>query len=133
MYDGLLSRPVVGRYEIDAMNLDLVTDGTRLTLAVDTKPAIREASDEEMPPGYPAAAIGFLPGDGDEYIVTWSPPSVPRGRRTRRVCLPAAAAVADVACGPVGGKWRAILACWSRMIALRSRTGNSWQGSMPGM
>jgi hypothetical protein len=23
-----------------------------------------------MPPDYPAAAIGFLPDDGDEYIVT---------------------------------------------------------------
>ncbi|MFG2291178.1 serine hydrolase domain-containing protein [Streptomyces sp. NPDC048595] len=69
-YDEDQARQVAGRYEIDAMNLDFATDGTRLTLAVEIKPEIREASDEELPPGYPAAAIGFLPGDGDEYIVT---------------------------------------------------------------
>ncbi|WP_068061572.1 hypothetical protein [Nocardia xishanensis] len=32
------------------------------------KPEIRAASDQEVPPDYPAAAIGLLPGD--EYIVT---------------------------------------------------------------
>ncbi len=69
-YDEEQARQVVGRYEIDAMNLDIATDGTRLTLAVGIKPEIREASNEEMPPDHPAAAIGFLPGDGDEYIVT---------------------------------------------------------------
>ncbi|WP_371666805.1 beta-lactamase family protein [Streptomyces sp. NBC_00289] len=69
-YDEGQAQQVVGRYEIDAMNLDIATDGTRLTLAVGIKPEIREASDEEMPPDYPAADIGFLPGDGDEYIVT---------------------------------------------------------------
>jgi CubicO group peptidase (beta-lactamase class C family) len=76
-YDEKQARQVVGRYEIDAMSLDVATDGTRLTLAVDLKPEVREASDEEMPPGYPAAAIAFLAGDGyggyggyDEYIVT---------------------------------------------------------------
>ncbi|WP_218893213.1 MULTISPECIES: hypothetical protein [unclassified Streptomyces] len=69
-YDEERARQVVGHYEIDAMSLDIATDGTRLTLAVDIKPEIREASDEEMPPGYPAAAIGFLLGDRDEYIVT---------------------------------------------------------------
>lgn len=73
-YDEGRARQVAGRYEIDAMNLDIARDGTRLTLAVGIKPEIREASDEEMPPDYPAAQIGFLPGDGDgdgdEYIVT---------------------------------------------------------------
>lgn len=69
-YGEELARQVVGRYEIDAMSLDIAADGTRLTLAVDIKPEIREASDEEMPPGYPPAAIGFLTHDGDEYIVT---------------------------------------------------------------
>ncbi|MEU9401012.1 serine hydrolase domain-containing protein [Streptomyces sp. SID4985] len=69
-YDESRARQVVGRYEIDAMNLDLATDGTRLTLAVGIKPELREASADEMPPDHPAADIGFLPGDGDEYIVT---------------------------------------------------------------
>jgi CubicO group peptidase (beta-lactamase class C family) len=69
-YDGARARQVVGRYEIDAMDLDIAVDGARLTLGVGIKPAIREASDEEMPPDHPAAAIGFLPGDGDEYVIT---------------------------------------------------------------
>ena len=69
-YDEGQAQQVVGRYEIDAMNLDIAADGTRLTLAVGIKPEIREASEEEIPPDHPAATIGFLPGDGDEYIVT---------------------------------------------------------------
>ncbi|MFJ7965426.1 serine hydrolase domain-containing protein [Streptomyces sp. NPDC096324] len=69
-YDEARARQVVGRYEIDAMNLDIAVDGSRLTLGVGIKPEIREASDEEMPPDHPAAAIGFLPGDGDEYVIT---------------------------------------------------------------
>ncbi|MEU6478162.1 serine hydrolase domain-containing protein [Streptomyces sp. NPDC047017] len=69
-YDEERARQVAGHYEIDAMNLDIATDGTRLTLAVGIKPEIRAASDEEMPPDYPAAAIGLLPGDGDEYVIT---------------------------------------------------------------
>ncbi|MFE7171338.1 serine hydrolase domain-containing protein [Streptomyces sp. NPDC057616] len=69
-YDEGHAQQVVGRYEIDALNLDIATDGTRLTLAVEIKPEIRAASDEEMPPDHPAAGIGFLPGEGDEYIVT---------------------------------------------------------------
>ncbi|AVV46621.1 serine hydrolase [Streptomyces sp. P3] len=69
-YDEGRAQQVVGRYEIDAITLDIAADGTRLTLAVGIKPEIRDASDEEMPPDHPAAAIGFLPGDGDEYIVT---------------------------------------------------------------
>ncbi|MFJ1796322.1 hypothetical protein [Kitasatospora griseola] len=52
------------------MNLDIATDGGRLTLAVGIEPEIRAASDTEMPPDHPAAAIGFLPGDGDEYVIT---------------------------------------------------------------
>jgi CubicO group peptidase (beta-lactamase class C family) len=69
-YDVTRAREVVGRYEIDAMNLDIATDGTLLTLAVGIKPEIRQASDVDMPPDYPAAAMGFLPGPGDEYIIT---------------------------------------------------------------
>jgi CubicO group peptidase (beta-lactamase class C family) len=69
-YDEAQAQPVVGHYEIDALNLDIATDGTRLTLEVGIKREIREASEEDMPPDYPAAAIGFLPGDGDDYIIT---------------------------------------------------------------
>ncbi|MFI6355435.1 serine hydrolase domain-containing protein [Streptomyces sp. NPDC050743] len=69
-YDEERAREVAGRYEIDAMNLDIAREAGRLTLAVGIKPEIRAASDVAMPPDYPAADIGFLPGDGDEYIVT---------------------------------------------------------------
>ncbi|MFD5319705.1 serine hydrolase domain-containing protein [Streptomyces sp. NPDC127098] len=69
-YDAARAREVAGRYQIDAMNLDIAADDARLTLAVGIKPEIRAASDADMPPDYPAADIGFLPGDGDEYIVT---------------------------------------------------------------
>ncbi|MFI9363129.1 serine hydrolase domain-containing protein [Kitasatospora sp. NPDC053057] len=68
-YDEARAREVAGRYEIDAMNLDIAGDGRRLTLAVGIKPEIRAASDTEMPPDYPAAEMGFLTGDGDEYII----------------------------------------------------------------
>jgi hypothetical protein len=69
-YDETRAREVAGRYEIDAMNLDIAVDGRRLTLEVGIKPEIRQASQVDMPPDYPPAAMGFLPGDGDEYIIT---------------------------------------------------------------
>ncbi|MDR8409843.1 beta-lactamase family protein [Nonomuraea sp. 3-1Str] len=69
-YDQARAREVAGHYEIDAMNLDIATDGSRLTLEVGIKPEIRQASEADMPPDYVPAGIGFLPGDGDEYIVT---------------------------------------------------------------
>ncbi|MEU6975441.1 MULTISPECIES: hypothetical protein [unclassified Streptomyces] len=52
------------------MNLDIATDGTRLTLAVEIKPELRQASEADMPPDVAPAAMGFLPGDGDEYVLT---------------------------------------------------------------
>ncbi|MGF1431668.1 serine hydrolase domain-containing protein [Kitasatospora sp. LaBMicrA B282] len=69
-YDDARAREVAGRYEIDVMNLDIATDGSRLTLEVGIKPEIRAASEADMPADYPPAATGFLPGDGDEYIIT---------------------------------------------------------------
>jgi hypothetical protein len=69
-YDRARAQEVVGRYQIDAMNLDIATDGTQLTLEAAIKPEIRQASEVDMPPDYPPAAMGFLPGDGDEYIIT---------------------------------------------------------------
>ncbi|NUP53200.1 MAG: serine hydrolase [Catenulispora sp.] len=69
-YDAARNAAVVGRYEIDAMNLDVADDGARLTLAVQIKPEIRAGADVEMPPDLPASAMGFLAEDGDDYIVT---------------------------------------------------------------
>ncbi len=48
-YDQGRAQEVVGRYDIDALNLDIATDGTRLTLAVGIKPEIHAASQEDMP------------------------------------------------------------------------------------
>ena len=64
------AQEVAGHYDNDAMDLTIATDGAVLTLAVDIKPEIRAAADEELPPGYPREEIGLLPGDGDEYIIT---------------------------------------------------------------
>jgi CubicO group peptidase (beta-lactamase class C family) len=69
-YDEVRAREVVGSYENDAMTAAISADGARLTLDVDIKPEIRAAADQELPPGYPPADIGLLPGDGDEYVVT---------------------------------------------------------------
>jgi len=69
-YDHARAQEVAGHYENDAMDLSIATDGALLTLAVDIKPEIRAAADEELPPGYPREEIGLLPGDGDEYIIT---------------------------------------------------------------
>ncbi|MEV7687646.1 serine hydrolase domain-containing protein [Streptomyces bungoensis] len=69
-HDETRAREVAGRYEIDALHLDIATDGERLTLAVAIKPEIRAASETEMPPDHPAAGFRFLAGDGDEYVIT---------------------------------------------------------------
>jgi CubicO group peptidase (beta-lactamase class C family) len=69
-YDEARAREITGRYDIDVMTLVIADGPVGLTLAVGIKPEIRAASHSEMPPDYPPAAIGLLPGDTDEYIVT---------------------------------------------------------------
>ncbi|MYT31343.1 MULTISPECIES: serine hydrolase domain-containing protein [unclassified Streptomyces] len=69
-YDAARADEIVGRYEIDVMDLDIASDGSQLTLAVGLKPEIRAASPTDLPPDHPAAAMGLLPGDGDEYLIT---------------------------------------------------------------
>ncbi|MGW0519994.1 serine hydrolase domain-containing protein [Crossiella sp. NPDC003009] len=68
-FEAARAEEVAGHYEIDAMNLDISTDGGKLVMAVAIKPEIRQAS-ADMPPDYPPAAFGFLPGDGEEYVIT---------------------------------------------------------------
>jgi hypothetical protein len=80
-YDETRALEAAGRYEIDAMNLDIATEGTRITLAVGIKPEIRAAATVDMPPDYPPAAIGFLPND--EYIITEGGLTAQRGYFTR--------------------------------------------------
>ena len=53
-YDEVQARELVGCYENDAIDLIIATDGAVMTLAVDIKPEIRAAADEELPPGLPA-------------------------------------------------------------------------------
>ncbi|MCX4807728.1 beta-lactamase family protein [Streptomyces sp. NBC_01214] len=69
-YDEVRAAEVVGAYENDVMTLTVALDGTALTIAAAIKPEIREAADFEMPADHEPAAMGLLPGDGDEFIVT---------------------------------------------------------------
>jgi CubicO group peptidase (beta-lactamase class C family) len=69
-YDPARAREVAGRYDNDAMTLVIAAGPTGMTLEVGIKPEIRAASDSEMPPDYAPAAMGLLPGEGDEYIIT---------------------------------------------------------------
>ncbi len=64
------AREIVGEYEYSTMALTIAADGAGLTAEVLIKPAIRAASDLELPADYPPFAIGLLAGDGDEYVVT---------------------------------------------------------------
>jgi hypothetical protein len=69
-YDEARAREVVGRYDIDVMTFVIALDEADLTLEVGIKPEVRTAADGEMPPDYAPAAIGLLPGNADEYIIT---------------------------------------------------------------
>jgi CubicO group peptidase (beta-lactamase class C family) len=82
-YDEARAREIAGRYDIEAMTLVIASTGTGLNLACGIKPEIRAASDDEMPPDYAPAAIGLLPGDTDEYIVTEGGMEGQRGFFTR--------------------------------------------------
>lgn len=82
-YDAARAQEIVGRYDIDAMTLTIATDGSGLTLAAAIKPEIRAASEDEMPADYEPAAMGLLPGDGDEYIITEGGLSGQRGYFSR--------------------------------------------------
>jgi hypothetical protein len=69
-YDRARAREVVGSYENEVMTLTIGTDGAGLTLKGGIKPEIRAAADKELPPDLPPAAMGLLPGDTDEYLIT---------------------------------------------------------------
>jgi len=82
-HDEVRAAQFVGSYDIDVMTLTIATDDLGLTLAVGIKPEIRAASATDLPPDYPPAAIGLLPGDGDEYILTEGGMKGQRGFFTR--------------------------------------------------
>jgi CubicO group peptidase (beta-lactamase class C family) len=68
-YDETRAREVIGHYHNEVMTLTVDTDGTSLSLDCRMKPEIRAAADKELPPDYPPAGIGLLPGDNDEYVI----------------------------------------------------------------
>jgi CubicO group peptidase (beta-lactamase class C family) len=82
-HDQARAREVVGRYDIDVMSLVIAVDDAGLTLEVGIKPEVRAAAATEMPPDYAPAAIGLLPGDTDEYILTEGGMKGQRGFFTR--------------------------------------------------
>ena len=82
-YDQAQVREVLGNYENEVMTLTISTDGARLTFEVLMRPEIRAAADKELPPDYPPAEIGLLPGNKDEYVITSGGMSGLRGFFTR--------------------------------------------------
>ncbi|MFF9017140.1 serine hydrolase domain-containing protein [Streptomyces sp. NPDC014870] len=69
-YDAARAQELLGAYDNDGMILTVGTDAAGLTLGAVIKPEIRASADFEMPADYEPAAMGLLPGDGDEFIVT---------------------------------------------------------------
>ena len=69
-YDPARAAELVGRYEVDAMTLDVDTDDSTLTLEVRIKAELRAGSAKELPADYPPFEFGLLSADGDDYIVT---------------------------------------------------------------
>lgn len=52
------------------MTLTIEANGQRLVMECLLRPEIRTSAGMELPPDYPPAEFGLLPGDDDEYIVT---------------------------------------------------------------
>lgn len=82
-HDPARAAELVGRYEVDAMTLDITAGGDGLVLDVRIRPEIRAAAGQELPPDHAPAAIGLLPGDGDEYVITEGALRGQRGYFTR--------------------------------------------------
>ncbi|GAB3413713.1 serine hydrolase domain-containing protein [Flindersiella endophytica] len=80
-YDDARAREVAGGYENDAMTLTIEADGSKLVMECLLRPELRENAEMELPPDYPPAEFGLLPGD--EYIVTEGGLSGLRGFFTR--------------------------------------------------
>ncbi len=69
-YNPARAREIAGDYENEMMTITVDTDRSELTIACAIEPELRAASAAEMPADLPAAGLGLLPGDGDEFIVT---------------------------------------------------------------
>ncbi|RMI34835.1 serine hydrolase domain-containing protein [Nocardia stercoris] len=82
-FDPARAAEIVGTYGNDVMTVDIATDGTGLTIECMIRPEIRAAAGAEVPADLPAAPMGLLPGDTDEYIVTAGGLEGQRGRFSR--------------------------------------------------
>ncbi|TDD60443.1 class A beta-lactamase-related serine hydrolase [Kribbella antibiotica] len=80
-YDEARAVEMAGRYENDAMNVDIVAEGTNITLAVEIKPELRASTEATIPPDLPAAALALLPDD--EFVITAGGLAGQRGYFTR--------------------------------------------------
>lgn len=69
-FDAARAKALVGRYETHAQRITIGINGATLTIGAGIKPEIRAASTTEIPPDYPPAEMGLLPGSSDEYIIT---------------------------------------------------------------
>jgi CubicO group peptidase (beta-lactamase class C family) len=69
-FDAARTQEIVGTYENEMMRFTIDTVGAGLRLEVGIKAEIRAAAKQELPPDYPPADMGLLPGDKDEYIIT---------------------------------------------------------------
>ncbi len=82
-FDAARAKALVGRYETNAQRITVRMDGATLAIEAGIKPEIRASSDAEMPPDYPPAEMGLLPGDKDEYVITSGGMTGQRGFFTR--------------------------------------------------
>lgn len=82
-YNDVYADQLVGSYETDVMDLTVrKTARPGLSVEVRMKPEARAAY-KEMPPDYEPFALGLLPGDNDEYILTSGAFTGQRGFFTR--------------------------------------------------
>jgi CubicO group peptidase (beta-lactamase class C family) len=82
-YDDARADQIAGTYATDAMDLTVrKTAESGLSLEVRMKPEARAAY-TEMPPDYEPFALGLLPGDNDEYVLTSGAFTGQRGFFTR--------------------------------------------------
>lgn len=82
-YDAASAKQVAGRFGNEVMVLTVTDDGEKLTIGCEVRPEIRASSDVEVPADLPAASMGLLPGEGDEFIITEGGLANQRGIFTR--------------------------------------------------
>lgn len=95
-FDPVRAREASGRYANDMMTLTITTDSDAMAIECRIRPEVREATDTELPPDLPPAALGFLAGEGDEFLV------VTGGLTGQRGCLVRNAAGAIIAADLAG-------------------------------